>query len=60
MVIDKKTGILSATLLGLTLMTGTAFAGPRMTFGPEDEGVLQGTITMIQPQISIFAVTVLL
>lgn len=41
MLIDKKTGILSATLLGLTLMTGTAFAGPRMTFGPEDEGVLQ-------------------
>ncbi|OGT99626.1 MAG: porin [Geobacteraceae bacterium GWB2_52_12] len=34
-------GKLSALTLGLTLMAGTAFAGPRMTFGPEDEGVLQ-------------------
>lgn len=27
--------------LGLALMAGTAFAGPRMTFGPNDEGALQ-------------------
>ncbi|OGU10674.1 MAG: porin [Geobacteraceae bacterium GWC2_58_44] len=30
-----------AALLGVMLMTGTAFAGPRMTFGPDDEGALQ-------------------
>jgi len=32
---------LSALTLGLTLIAGTVFAGPRMTFGPEDEGALQ-------------------
>ena len=32
---------LSALTLGLTLMAGTAFAGPKMTFGPNDEGALQ-------------------
>ncbi len=36
----NKTGI-CATVLGLALTTGTAFAGPRMTFGPNDEGALQ-------------------
>jgi len=32
---------LSALTLGLTLVAGTAFAGPRITFGPEDQGALQ-------------------
>ena len=41
MVNNKKSGIFGATLLGLTLMAGTAFAGPKMTFGPNDEGALQ-------------------
>lgn len=41
MVNNKKSGIFGATLLGLTLIAGTAFAGPRMTFGPNDEGALQ-------------------
>ena len=36
-----KAGKLSALTLGLTLMAGTAFAGPQMTFGPNDEGILQ-------------------
>ncbi|WP_026841277.1 selenite/tellurite reduction operon porin ExtI [Citrifermentans bremense] len=27
--------------LGIALMAGTAFAGPKMTFGPNDEGALQ-------------------
>jgi len=36
----KKTGI-CATVLGLALATGTAYAGPKMTFGPDDEGALQ-------------------
>jgi len=34
-------GKIPALALGLTLMAGTAFAGPQMTFGPNDEGVLQ-------------------
>lgn len=37
----SKAGKLSALTLGLTLMAGTAFAGPQMTFGPNDEGTLQ-------------------
>ena len=36
----KKTAI-CATVLGLALATGTAYAGPKMTFGPNDEGALQ-------------------
>lgn len=32
---------LSALTLGLTLVAGTAFAGPKMTFGPEEQGALQ-------------------
>ncbi|MBW4056625.1 MAG: porin [Proteobacteria bacterium] len=36
-----KAGKLSALAIGLTLMAGTAFAGPQMTFGPNDEGTLQ-------------------
>jgi len=35
-----KTSI-CATVLGLALATGTAYAGPKMTFGPNDEGALQ-------------------
>jgi len=38
---NQKTGILCTTLLGLTLLAGTAYAGPKMTFGPNDEGALQ-------------------
>lgn len=41
MVNNKKSGIFCATLLGLTLIAGTAFGGPKMTFGPNDEGALQ-------------------
>ena len=37
----SKAGKLSALTLGLALMAGTAFAGPQMTFGPNDEGTLQ-------------------
>lgn len=36
-----KKNILGAVLAGVTLFAGTAFAGPQMTFGPNDEGVLQ-------------------
>lgn len=36
----KKT-YLGASLLGVMLMTSTAFAGPRITFGPNDEGAMQ-------------------
>lgn len=32
---------ISALTLGLTLVAGTAFAGPKMTFGPEEQGALQ-------------------
>jgi len=34
-------GRIPALTLGLTLLAGTAFAGPKMTFGPNDEGALQ-------------------
>ncbi|BDV44359.1 outer membrane channel protein [Geotalea uraniireducens] len=37
----SRSGKVSALALGLTLMAGTAFAGPRITFGPEDQGALQ-------------------
>jgi hypothetical protein len=30
-----------ALAIGLAMIAGTAFAGPKMTFGPEDEGALQ-------------------
>lgn len=30
-----------ACIIGLTLLVGTAYAGPQMTFGPNDEGLLQ-------------------
>ncbi len=36
-----KKRFFSASLLGVMLLSGTAFAGPRMTFGPNDEGALQ-------------------
>ncbi|MBW4054423.1 MAG: porin [Proteobacteria bacterium] len=36
-----NTGRIPALAIGLTLMAGTAFAGPQMTFGPNDEGTLQ-------------------
>ncbi|MBJ6798744.1 selenite/tellurite reduction operon porin ExtI [Geomonas propionica] len=36
-----KISTVAATTLGVALMAGTAFAGPRMTFGPNDEGALQ-------------------
>jgi len=37
----SKKGRIPALAIGLTLMAGTAFAGPQMTFGPNDEGALQ-------------------
>ncbi|WP_136513799.1 selenite/tellurite reduction operon porin ExtI [Geomonas edaphica] len=36
-----KKRFFSASLLGVMLLSGTAFAGPKMTFGPNDEGALQ-------------------
>ncbi|HIJ86227.1 MAG TPA: porin [Desulfuromonadales bacterium] len=36
-----KKNILGGLLTGAVLFAGTAFAGPQMTFGPEDKGVLQ-------------------
>ena len=36
-----KISTLSVVALGIALLTGTAFAGPKMTFGPDDEGALQ-------------------
>lgn len=36
-----KAGRIAAVATGLLLMAGTAFAGPRITFGPEDQGALQ-------------------
>jgi hypothetical protein len=36
-----KTGRIAAVATGLLLIAGTAFAGPRITFGPEDQGALQ-------------------
>lgn len=37
----KKTGIFCSLILVLTLLAGTAFAGPVLTFGPDDEGVVK-------------------
>jgi len=37
----SKISILSGVVLGTALLAGTAFAGPKMTFGPNDEGALQ-------------------
>jgi hypothetical protein len=37
----KKTGIFCSLILVLTLLAGTAFAGPVLTFGPNDEGVVK-------------------
>ena len=34
-------GKIPALAIGLTLLAGTAFAGPQITFGPEDQGVMQ-------------------
>ena len=36
-----KISTISVVTLGIALMAGTAFAGPKMTFGPNDEGALQ-------------------
>lgn len=36
-----KAGRIAAVATGLLLMAGTALAGPRITFGPEDQGALQ-------------------
>ena len=36
-----KAGRIAAVATGLLLMAGTSFAGPRITFGPEDQGALQ-------------------
>lgn len=36
-----KKNILGVVLAGSMLLAGTAFAGPQMTFGPNDEGTLQ-------------------
>ncbi|ACM19697.1 outer membrane channel, putative [Geotalea daltonii FRC-32] len=36
-----KAGKISTVAAGLLLVAGTAFAGPRMTFGPNEEGALQ-------------------
>ncbi|MHC1698770.1 MAG: selenite/tellurite reduction operon porin ExtI [Geobacteraceae bacterium] len=36
-----KAGRIATVATGLLLMAGTAFAGPRITFGPEDQGALQ-------------------
>jgi hypothetical protein len=36
-----KKNILGGVLAGAMLFAGTAFAGPQMTFGPNDEGLLQ-------------------
>ncbi len=38
---SKLTAKLTACVLGLAMLAGTAYAGPQMTFGPNDEGVLQ-------------------
>lgn len=37
----RKISIISGVALGTALLAGTAFAGPRITFGPEDQGALQ-------------------
>jgi len=38
---NKITAKLAAVVLGAALFAGTAYAGPRVAFGPNDEGVLQ-------------------
>jgi hypothetical protein len=37
----RKTAKTLAWAIGLALLAGTAYAGPQMTFGPNDEGLLQ-------------------
>ena len=37
----RKTAKTLAWAIGLVLLAGTAYAGPQMTFGPNDEGLLQ-------------------
>lgn len=37
----RKISTISGVALGTALLAGTAFAGPRITFGPEDQGALQ-------------------
>ncbi|MDD2539704.1 MAG: selenite/tellurite reduction operon porin ExtI [Desulfuromonadaceae bacterium] len=41
MITKFKAGKLATLTIGLGLMAGTAFAGPQMTFGPDDKGTLQ-------------------
>jgi len=41
MITISNKGRIPALAIGLTLLAGTAFAGPQMTFGPDDKGVLQ-------------------
>jgi hypothetical protein len=38
---QRKTAKVLACVIGLALLAGTAYAGPQMTFGPNDEGLLQ-------------------
>lgn len=37
----RKISTISGVAIGTALLAGTAFAGPRITFGPEDQGALQ-------------------
>ncbi|MDO8722561.1 MAG: selenite/tellurite reduction operon porin ExtI [Syntrophales bacterium] len=37
----RKTAKVLTCIIGLVLLAGTAYAGPQMIFGPNDEGVLQ-------------------
>jgi hypothetical protein len=37
----RKTANVLACIIGLVMLAGTAYAGPQMTFGPNDEGLLQ-------------------
>ena len=37
----KKTGMFCSLILVLALLAGTAFAGPTLTFGPDDEGLIK-------------------
>ncbi|MHB8909756.1 MAG: selenite/tellurite reduction operon porin ExtI [Syntrophales bacterium] len=37
----RKTAKVLACVIGLAMLAGTAYAGPQMTFGPNDEGLLQ-------------------
>lgn len=36
-----NTGRIPALAVGLAMLAGTAYAGPQMTFGPDDKGMLQ-------------------